>query len=321
MSEAAGQTSRPTARPLRLPPRPRVPRMELFPPGKNWNLPEEHPPACRQGLIELASAFCESIIVNASPCARWFRAFNLVVALLALHALGAPSRLHAAGPPQKMPLVVEVEQQPLVSATRRVVDALKFVGAPLKEEDKKALEAAWADPDEKKSIRKIQEILDPYCLVAVTINPESRVSAVEGPAAKELIQQGWRTFLVKVVNQAGITPVLRPESPNLGPVYLQGHGARERPLDGSEVGHRAGRGERPVAGARDVRQAAAQARAVGVGRGVSHRLALQPRSREAGGGARVQRGGGDAGFGVSQQCADPVRLSAGGEGRAGRQGF
>ena len=103
-------------------------------------------------------------------------------------------------------------------------------GLRLKEEDKKSLEAAWAEPDEKKSIRKIQEILDPYCLVAVTINPESRVSVVEGPAAKELIQQGWRTFLVKVVNQAGITPVLRPESPNLGPVYLQGHGARERPL-------------------------------------------------------------------------------------------
>jgi hypothetical protein len=173
--------------------------------------------------------------VNASPCACWFRAFNFVVALLALHALGAASRLHAAGPPQKMPLVVDVEQQPLVSATRRVVDALKFVGAPLKEEDKKSLEAAWADPDEKKSIRKIQEILDPYCLVAVTINPESRVSAVEGPAAKELIQQGWRTFLVKVVNQAGITPGLRPESPNLGPVYLQGHGARERPLKDSRL--------------------------------------------------------------------------------------
>ncbi len=186
-------------------------------------------------MIKLASAFCESIIVNASPCARWFRAFNFLIALLALHALGAQSRLHAAGPPQKMPLVVEVEQQPLVSATRRVVDALKFVGAPLKEEDKKALEAAWADPDEKKSIRRIQEILDPYCLVAVTINAESRVSAVEGPAAKELIQQGWRTFLVKVVNQAGITPILRPESPNLGPVYLQGHGARERPLKDSRL--------------------------------------------------------------------------------------
>jgi hypothetical protein len=129
-----------------------------------------------------------------------------------------------------MALVLDVDQQPFVSATRRLVDALTFVGAPLKAEDKKALEAAWAEPDEKKSIRAIQAVLDPYCLVGVTINAESRVSVVEGPAAKDLVQQGWRTFLVKVINQAGITPVLRPESPNLGPVYLRGNGARERPL-------------------------------------------------------------------------------------------
>ena len=72
-------------------------------------------------------------------------------------------------------------------------------------------------------------MLDPYCLVGVTINPESRVSVVEGPADKELVQQGWRTYLVKVSNQAGITPTLRPESPNIAPVYLKGSGARERP--------------------------------------------------------------------------------------------
>ncbi len=215
--------------------------------AKNWKLPQR---STRQlirlrrsgspGLIELASAFCETLTVNASPHARLFRTClfrtsPIILALLALHAPGAAFRLHAAGPPQKMPLVIDVDQQPLVSATRRVVDALRFVGAPIKAEDQKALEAAWADPDEKKSIRRIQEILDPYCLVAVTINPESRVSVVEGPAAKELIQQGWRTFLVKVSNQAQITPVLKPESPNLGPVYLQGHGARERPLADSRL--------------------------------------------------------------------------------------
>ena len=53
------------------------------------------------------------------------------------------------------------------------------------------------EPDGDQSIRKIQAILDPYCLFAVTINPESRVSVVEGPAPKELVQQGWRTFLAQ----------------------------------------------------------------------------------------------------------------------------
>jgi hypothetical protein len=94
------------------------------------------------------------------------------------------------------------------------------------------------------SIRAIQKILDPHCLAAITINPESRVSVVEGPVKKELVQQGWRTFLVKVNNQAGITPELKPESPNSAPLYMKGKGSRERPqtveklVPPSEVGQR-----------------------------------------------------------------------------------
>ena len=47
-----------------------------------------------------------------------------------------------------------------------------------------ALAAAMSDTDANRSIRNIQAILDPYCLFAVTINPESRVSVVEGPAER-----------------------------------------------------------------------------------------------------------------------------------------
>jgi len=42
------------------------------------------------------------------------------------------------------------------------------------------------------------------------------VKAQEGPAKPELVEQGWRTFLVKVQNEAGITPVLSVDSPNSG---------------------------------------------------------------------------------------------------------
>jgi hypothetical protein len=129
-----------------------------------------------------------------------------------------------------LPVVNDVPLQPLASATQRLLEALNFVGAPLKPEDQKALEAALADTDAKRSVHKIQEILDPYCLVGVTINPESRVSVVEGPVKKELVHQGWRTFLVKVQNQAGITPRLRVESPNAAPLYMRGRGSRERPM-------------------------------------------------------------------------------------------
>ena len=65
---------------------------------------------------------------------------------------------------------------------------------------------------------------------SVHINPESRVKIEEGPVKKELVQQGWRTFLVKVANEAGVTGQLVPESPNVAPVYQRGKGTRQKPM-------------------------------------------------------------------------------------------
>lgn len=128
------------------------------------------------------------------------------------------------------PFVAKVERQPLVAATERLAAALQFVGSPLSEKDQQALEAAMKLADDKACLKQIQVVLDPLCVAAVTINPESRVGVIEGPAKKELVQQGWRTFLVKVHNEAGVTAPLRPESVNLLPVYERGKGPRERPM-------------------------------------------------------------------------------------------
>jgi hypothetical protein len=122
-------------------------------------------------------------------------------------------------------IVENVELQPLVSATGRLLEALKQLGTPLKKDDDAALQAALRETNAAKSAAAIQKILDPYCLVMVTINPESRVSVVEGPAKKELIQQGWRTYLIKVQNDAGINPVLKAESPNVAPLQKRSSGS------------------------------------------------------------------------------------------------
>jgi hypothetical protein len=45
-------------------------------------------------------------------------------------------------------------------------------------------------------------VLDARCLAGVNINPESRVKVARGAAAAELVQQGWRVFLVKVHRRA-----------------------------------------------------------------------------------------------------------------------
>ncbi|MCA9073618.1 MAG: CehA/McbA family metallohydrolase [Planctomycetaceae bacterium] len=131
--------------------------------------------------------------------------------------------------------VTSVERQPLIAATKRLMDALDYVGAPLSNADRQALEAAMAETDEVMCVKEIQKVLDPHCLAAVKINAESRVSAGEGPVAKELVQQGWRTFLIKVDNQAGITPQLKVSSPQSAPNYERGKGARERPQSESDL--------------------------------------------------------------------------------------
>ncbi|MFN0053619.1 MAG: CehA/McbA family metallohydrolase [Planctomycetales bacterium] len=115
--------------------------------------------------------------------------------------------------------VDDVEMQPLAAATERLLEALEYVGAPLSAAERQGVQEALKHPNPAKGAAAVQKILDPLCVAGVTINPESRVSVVEGPAKKELIQQGWRTMLVKVHNQAGINPELKIESPNIAPLY------------------------------------------------------------------------------------------------------
>lgn len=121
-----------------------------------------------------------------------------------------------------LPVVSNVEGQPLVAHVRRLIEAMDLTGAPIGKTDKAALEQAFASNNPAEAI---QRILDPYCLVGVTINPESRVKVASGPARAVLVEQGWRQFLVKVQNEAGATAELRAVSPNALALYEGGFGA------------------------------------------------------------------------------------------------
>lgn len=120
-------------------------------------------------------------------------------------------------PGQQLPVVTPVDHQPLAAQVSRLLEALQFLGEPLPADETAELKRlAGAPADRVAAVADIQKILDRHCLVGIEINPESRVKVQEGPAKPELVEQGWRTFLVKVNNQAGITPVLVAESPNAG---------------------------------------------------------------------------------------------------------
>jgi hypothetical protein len=120
---------------------------------------------------------------------------------------------------EELQLVAGVESQPLKAQVKRVVDALEFLGEPLAGDKREELDAALKEMDNDKAVAAIQKALDPLCLAGVNINPESRVKVARGPAKAELDEQGWRVFLVKVDNQAGVTAPLQASSPNAAPVY------------------------------------------------------------------------------------------------------
>jgi len=123
---------------------------------------------------------------------------------------------------EELPIVDGVEFQPFAAQVSRVLQALELVGEPLPAADAKEVQQLVQNgPSSPKTVERLQRILDKYCLAGVNINPESRVKVQQGQAAPVLVEQGWRAFLVKVQNEAGITPVLAVESRNAGPIPNQ----------------------------------------------------------------------------------------------------
>jgi hypothetical protein len=169
------------------------------------------------------------------PTMRRDRAISRAVGLTIVLATG----LATTGRGDVLPVVEGVEFQPLAAQVRRVSETLEGLGQPLPPEASRRVERAIAAGDADGS-RALQEALDPLCLIGVNINPESRVKAVQGPAPARLVQHGWRVFLVKVHNEAGVTAELAAQSPNAAPLYRRSTSAAEPkvsvPL--SEVPHR-----------------------------------------------------------------------------------
>ena len=154
-----------------------------------------------------------SILIGRSAAPR------LIVSALLLGL--APARA------DELPKVADVPLQPLAAQAKRISDALDFLGRPLNENAKRKLEEAAGLADEGKAVRAIQDVLDPLCLIGIGINPESRVKAAIGPAAPRLNRHGWRVFLIKVHNEAGVTAELKADSPNAAPMHKQSTGSAE----------------------------------------------------------------------------------------------
>lgn len=116
-----------------------------------------------------------------------------------------------------------IEAQPFLAQALRLQQALLFLGSPMSDEDVQRLQQLREQEPDSNTVNIIQQILDPYCIAHITISPEARVSVTKGKAKAELIQHGWKTFLVKVHNQAAVTAPLEVESANAKPIM---HGSQ-----------------------------------------------------------------------------------------------
>ena len=109
-----------------------------------------------------------------------------------------------------LPRVDGAEWVPVRARCQRLLRALRGMEGALPPGVEQKLAALLKEDvkDADLALRRLQNLLDPLCLVGVHINPESRVKAARGAAATELTRGRPRTVLVKVVNDAGVTPAL-----------------------------------------------------------------------------------------------------------------
>src|SRR5262249_24936548 len=97
----------------------------------------------------------------------------------------------------------QVDLPPLTAQVGRLIEAMDYLGAPIKQTDREALEKAGNETDAARARRTIQDTLDKYCLFDIHINPESRVRVTQGAAAPELVEKGRGAFLVKGAQRSG----------------------------------------------------------------------------------------------------------------------
>src|ERR1700676_2163376 len=95
--------------------------------------------------------------------------------------------------------------QPFAQLVRQVETSLAYLGQPLAQNDRDAINQDIGNANEAAAVERLEQILDKYTLAIVDINAESRVKVQAGSAKPELVEAGTRIFLVKVINKAGVT--------------------------------------------------------------------------------------------------------------------
>ena len=134
--------------------------------------------------------------------------------------------------------VAAADAQPVLAGARRTIAALARVGEPVAAADIAAIDRLAASGDLPGAAQAALRLLDARTLLIATVSPEARVSVTVGAARPDLVQAGWRVFLVRVDNPALVPGRLDATSPEAKPVnnrYPVGH--RHADAEGREDRH------------------------------------------------------------------------------------
>jgi hypothetical protein len=109
-----------------------------------------------------------------------------------------------------------LEPQPFLAATQRLIDSTSFLGTPFSDDEIITLKASrFKSPMTPPGEPNCQGANGARCACAVSGHHHAR-AAREGGAARRkpvLDESGWRQYLVRVENEAGVTAKLAASSP------------------------------------------------------------------------------------------------------------
>jgi hypothetical protein len=93
----------------------------------------------------------------------------------------------------------DVTAQPYFASVLRAVEKLKLLGQPLSAEAYERL-ATLAKSGSSTALIDADSLLAPYTLAHLVVDADGRVKATAGLAPRNLVEQGWKAFLIRVEN-------------------------------------------------------------------------------------------------------------------------
>ena len=101
-------------------------------------------------------------------------------------------------------ITAQLLPQPYFAGVKRALDTLAKLGVPVMATDAQQI-AVLARKNDDEAVGAAEKILDRYTLATLSIESDGSAHIAQGGAPRQLLEQGWRMFLVRVQHPATMT--------------------------------------------------------------------------------------------------------------------